>query len=91
VAAAVRAESELGEHEVLAVVSVADATSFDPAGLWQFCVDHMPRFMVPRYVRVVDSLPFTPTGKVRKADLRDEGLAAGTWDAEAEGYRVPKP
>jgi len=91
VAAAVRAESELGEHEVLAVVSVADATTFDPAGLWQFCVDHMPRFMVPRYVRVMDSLPFTPTGKVRKADLRDEGLAAGTWDAEAEGYRVPKP
>jgi len=91
VAAAVRAQSELGEHEVLAVLSVTDKDAFDPAGLWQHCVERMPRFMVPRYVRLVDPMPFTPTGKVRKVELRDEGVTADTWDSVAQGLTVPKP
>ena len=51
----------------------------------------MPRFMVPRYVRVVDAMPFTPTGKIRKVELRDEGITTDTWDAVAAGHKVPKP
>ena len=90
VAAAVRAQSELGEHEVLAVLAVADPTAFDPVELWQHCVDKMPRFMVPRYVRLVTAMPFTPTGKIRKVELRDQGITADTWDAVATGHIVPK-
>jgi crotonobetaine/carnitine-CoA ligase len=42
----------------------------------------MARFMVPRHVRFVDSLPKTPTDKVEKFQLRQQG-AAGAWDREA--------
>ena len=89
-AAAVRAHSELGEHEVLAVLLVDDPAGFDRRALWQHCVDSMPRFMVPRYIRAVDALPFTPTGRVRKVELRDAGITGDTWDSVAEGLTVPK-
>ena len=43
----------------------------------------MPRFMIPRYVEVVDALPKTPTMRVRKVELRDVPLNDATWDREA--------
>jgi crotonobetaine/carnitine-CoA ligase len=48
----------------------------------------MPYFMVPRYVRFVDALPKTPTERVQKVRLRDEGVTPDTLDREAEGIRV---
>ncbi len=90
VGAAVRAESELGEHEVLAVLLVADPATVDLPALWRHCVERMPRFMVPRYFRAVAVMPFTPTGKVRKVELRDAGVTPDTWDSVAAGFKVPK-
>jgi carnitine-CoA ligase len=44
--------------------------------------------MVPRYVRIVEALPKTPTAKVEKARLRAEGITSDTWDREAAGMKV---
>jgi crotonobetaine/carnitine-CoA ligase len=38
--------------------------------LIKFLVPRAPKFMIPRYVEIVPELPKTPTGKVRKAELR---------------------
>ncbi len=46
--------------------------------------------MVPRYVRIVDELPKTPTQKVQKHTLRSEGVTAGTWDRSAAGIEVKR-
>ena len=43
----------------------------------------MPRFMVPRFYEIKNALPYTPTNKVKKADLRSEGTAAAVWDRMA--------
>jgi crotonobetaine/carnitine-CoA ligase len=48
----------------------------------------MPYFMVPRYVRIMESLPKTPTAKVQKHLLRDGGVTSDTFDREAAGIRV---
>jgi crotonobetaine/carnitine-CoA ligase len=48
----------------------------------------MPHYMVPRYVRFIESLPKTPTQKVQKAVLRTEGVTPDTWDREAAGMAV---
>ncbi len=90
-AAAIHASSELGESEVLVVLQVAEGTQIDYPHLWQFCVDRMPRFMVPRYYRTTTSIPITATGKIRKVELRDAYPQHETWDSLAEGYKVPKP
>jgi len=89
-AAAVGVSSDLGESEVMAVCEVADATSFDFEALFRHCDKTMPHFMVPRYYRVAPDLPRTPTGKVRKAALREEGVTTATWDAEASGLRASR-
>jgi len=51
----------------------------------KFLIPRMAHFMVPRYVRVLPSLPKTPTNKVQKVDLRKEGVTSDTWDREAAG------
>ena len=50
----------------------------------------MAHFMVPRYVRIVTSLPKTPTNKIQKAELRKEGITADTWDRDAAGIVVKR-
>lgn len=88
-AAAVGAKSELGEQEVLAVVEVADPASFDFEALYRHCDKALPHFMVPRYYRVAAAMSIarTPTGKIRKVELRDEGVTEETWDADAAGLK----
>jgi len=50
----------------------------------------MAHFMAPRYVRVVEALPRTPTAKIEKVKLRAEGLTTDTWDREAAGIVVKR-
>ena len=47
-----------------------------------YCEGHMARLMVPRYVRFPERLPKTPTERVQKYQLREEGVTADTWDRE---------
>ena len=79
-AAAVAAPSEVGEDELMVVLEVDDPAAIDRDALLAHCLDVMPRFMVPRYFRFLRVLPRTPTGKVQKALLRDQGVTADTWD-----------
>ncbi|EXU63637.1 AMP-dependent synthetase [Streptomyces sp. PRh5] len=83
-AAAIGTPSELGEDEVLVAVQPEPGHELDLTELFAHCDRSMPHFMVPRYYRVVDRLPVTPNGKVRKHQLRDQGRA-GAWDALAAG------
>ncbi|MBC2592397.1 AMP-binding protein [Rhodococcus aetherivorans] len=85
-AAAVATPSELGEDDILAVVETPEA-ALDLEALFRHCDAQLPHFMVPRYYRVVPTLPRTPTGKIQKAVLREEGRPDGVWDAEAAGLR----
>jgi crotonobetaine/carnitine-CoA ligase len=81
--AAVGVPSSFGEEDVLVAVVPAPGAPLDPAELVAFLQPRIPRFMLPRYVRVVAELPKTPTAKVRKGALRDAGVPAGTFDREA--------
>ena len=81
------AASELGEDEILAVTHVDRVDTFDREGLFRHCDRVLPHFMVPRYFRFVEDLPKTPTGKIRKVTLREDGLTGDTWDTQASGLR----
>ena len=89
-AAAVAVPSEVAEDEVLVVVSLAEGASLEPADLIRFLIPRMAHFMVPRYVRVLDELPKTPTQKVQKHILRGEGITRDTFDREAAGIVVKR-
>ena len=48
----------------------------------------MAHFMLPRFIRIVDELPKTPTRKVQKNLLKEEGITPDTWDREVAGITV---
>ena len=82
--AAIGVPAQLGEDDVFVAVIVEDAATFDPAALLAFLESRMPRFMLPRYVEVVDDLPRTEASmRVRKHELRNRGVTDTTWDREA--------
>jgi crotonobetaine/carnitine-CoA ligase len=87
-AAAIAVPSELGEDEVMAIVAPASEQDIDPAALIEFLRDRLAYFMIPRYVRILPELPKTPSAKVRKTDLRKQGITADTWDREKAGIVV---
>jgi crotonobetaine/carnitine-CoA ligase len=79
--AAIAVPSELGEDEIKVLVVVAEELS--PAELLDFLEPRMPKFMLPRYVELVASLPKTDaTFRTKKVELRAAGINERTWDRE---------
>jgi crotonobetaine/carnitine-CoA ligase len=87
-AAAIAVPSELSEDEILAVVAAVDGEALDPAEIIAHLVPRMAHHMVPRYIRIVDGVPKTPTAKVEKHILRAQGLTPDTWDRERAGIKI---
>ena len=77
--AAVAVPSEHSEDEVLIVVTPVEGRRIDPAALVGWLEARVPRFMVPGYVRVLDELPKTASGKVQKHVMRAAGVTEETW------------
>jgi crotonobetaine/carnitine-CoA ligase len=88
--AAVGVKSDMAEDEVMICLSPRPGESLTPEALLDYAQERMAYFMVPRYVRIMEALPKTPTEKVQKAALREAGVTPGTWDREAAGYEVKK-
>ena len=81
----VPADQEAGEDEVMVFVVPEPGASVTADEVWAYADQQLPAFAVPRYVRIIDALPKTPSEKVRKVELRDLGV-----DSEAAD-RGPTP
>jgi len=88
--AAIAVKAEDGEDEVKALVVLRPEADLSAEALLHYCVEVMPYFMVPRYFEFKTDLPRTPTQKVRKIELRAEGVTPNTWDREQAGIRVTR-
>ncbi|MEZ5081375.1 MAG: AMP-binding protein [Thermoleophilia bacterium] len=75
-------EGASAEDEILVCV-VPREGGIDPVELLEYLEPKMPYFALPRYVRVMDHLPKTPTERVRKVELREAGITADTVDRSA--------
>ena len=89
-AAAVAVAAAVGEDEVKVVAVRTPGATLTEEALLRHCAAEMPYFMVPRFIEFKDDLPRTPTQKVRKVELRAEGVTAATWDREKAGFRVTR-
>ena len=89
-AAAVGVPSELGEDDILVLVTLLPGATLDYVELLDFCSARMPYFCVPRYLQVLDEIPKNAVGRIRKDVLRSRGVVPGTWDREAHGYIVSR-
>lgn len=88
--AAVPVPSSYNEDEVLIVVVPTQGRSIDPRALFDHLRGRMAHFMLPRFIRIIDDLPKTPTQKVQKHILRDVGVTDDTWDREKAGITIKR-
>ena len=82
--------SEIGEEEVMTAIVLKPGAVLGETELLDFCVPRMAHFAVPRFVRWMDELPKTPSQRVQKYKLREEGLTMDTWDRDRTDYVVPR-
>ena len=69
------------EDELMSVIVLKQGEKLDTKELIEFLEPIMPKFMIPRFIRFRDALPKTPTNRVQKVKLREEGVTKDTWDA----------
>ena len=82
--------SDIGEDEVLAVIAPVSGRDIDPAAMIEFLRPRLAYYMIPRYIRVMNEMPKTPTQKILKHQLRDAGITADTWDREQAGIIIKR-
>lgn len=85
--------SELEEEEVKLAVVLRPGASLDAEEVTAYCAQHLPGFMVPRYVEFLDGLPRTATDKVAKYQLKrgtDHQLTSPAWVQAAETVQVAR-
>ncbi|HWK51740.1 MAG TPA: AMP-binding protein [Steroidobacter sp.] len=84
-AAAIGVPSEFSEDDVMVVLAPVAGQNIDPVEFFEFLRPRMAHFMLPRYIRILEQLPRTPTEKVQKTVLREQGVTPQTWDREQHG------
>jgi crotonobetaine/carnitine-CoA ligase len=74
------------EDEILLCVVLHEPLALAPADLHAHLTGELPRFMVPRFIRIDTDLPKTATTRIRRVALREAGRA-GAWDSRARRGR----
>ncbi|MES2258024.1 MAG: AMP-binding protein [Pseudomonadota bacterium] len=88
--AAIAVPADVGEDEVMVCVVLKPDQPLSALDLVRHCAELMPYFSVPRYVDFRSELPKTPTHRVEKYRLREQGVTPTTWDREQAGYKLQK-
>jgi carnitine-CoA ligase len=79
--------SPLGEEDVKAFVQRKPGATVEARDLFEHCVQHLPFFMVPRYIEFVDEIPKTANQKAQRYLLKGR-RSANEVDREALGIAV---
>ena len=79
ISAAVGVPSEMGDEEILLYVQASIEGTPSPDDICQFVAERAVAFMVPRFIRFVDSLPVSVLEKVSKTTLAREP-DENTWE-----------
>jgi carnitine-CoA ligase len=82
--------SPLGEEDVKAFVQLKPGASVEPRALFEFCAEHLPFFMVPRYLEFLEEIPKTANQKAQRYLLRQR-VEGTVYDREALGLRLARP
>ena len=71
-AAVIGIPDERWGERVHAIVVLKPGQQVEPAGLSDFCRQHIAGYKIPRSVEFAESLPKTGSGKIQKAELREK-------------------
>lgn len=82
--------SDVGEEDVKAVVVLKDGHSLTHEEIIRWCEPRLAYFAIPRYIAIRDAMPKTPSERVEKFKLKQEGVTADCWDREESGIILKK-
>jgi len=82
--------SDVGEEEVKAVVVLKEGQRVSEEELIRWCEPRLAYFAIPRYIAIRKSLPKTPSERVEKFKLKEEGITEDCWDREAAGIELQR-
>jgi crotonobetaine/carnitine-CoA ligase len=74
------------EDEILLCVVLREPSILTPERLHVHLTRELPRFMVPRFIRIDTDLPKTATTRIRRVALREAGRT-GAWDSRSRRGR----
>ena len=84
--------SPLGEEDVKAYVQRRPGPTVSARELFEFAAEHLPFFMVPRYIEFIDEIPKTANQKAQRYVLRQRRGGGGEeYDRDALGIVLRKP
>ncbi len=78
--------SELAEDEIMASVLLVEGQKLKEADLVEALKEDLPRFAVPRFVKIVTEFPKTETQRIIKKELEKLGVVPGTFDSQKNTY-----
>lgn len=78
------------EDELMVSIVLKEGETAVAEDFCKFLNDNAPHYFVPRYIDFVDALPYTPTNKVQKFKLREQGVSDKTWDLKQSDYAIEK-
>jgi crotonobetaine/carnitine-CoA ligase len=82
--------SPLGEEDVKAFVQPKSGETPTPRELFEYCAEHLPFFMVPKFIEFIDEIPKTANQKSQRFVLR--ARRGGTeYDRETLGIVLRRP
>jgi carnitine-CoA ligase len=76
----------IADEDIKAVVCLRPGERLSPLALVQWCESRLAYFQIPRYIAFVDSLPKTPSERIRKDALPQS--TEDCWDLERSGYKL---
>lgn len=82
--------SDKGEDDVKVTAVLHEGACLTPEELFNWAVESVPYYALPRYIEFRTNLPKNPQGRVLKYELREEGKTADTWDLEDTEIKVAK-
>ncbi len=85
-AAVIGVQNALADEDIKAFVRLRPGETLDPLALVQWCETRLGYFQIPRYIAFVDSLPKTPSERIRKDALSKS--IDDCWDLERSGYKL---
>ncbi|MCX5849894.1 MAG: AMP-binding protein [Deltaproteobacteria bacterium] len=78
--------SELAEDDIMASLTLVEGMTLKETDLIEYLKENLPKFAVPRYVKIVPELPKTETHRVKKKELEVLKVVSGTWDENKLAY-----
>jgi crotonobetaine/carnitine-CoA ligase len=89
-AAVYAVSSDLAEDEVMAALVLREGAQATPEEIVRFCEGKMSYFAIPRYVDLLDAIPRTENGKIKKFEMRTRGITPTSWDRERAGVTIKR-